>query len=111
MDVDGEHDNETWDCDAGLQFSDLSLDERGRLLRARSAGVVAYCDSSLGNDSPENSAEASCAVSGNEVDEAVEDLASRLSNMTLEQISKSPRHRPADDEASQEDRLQYARPT
>ncbi|KAH8019138.1 hypothetical protein HPB51_016876 [Rhipicephalus microplus] len=50
------------------------------LLRARSACVVAYYDSSLDNDSPESSAEASRVVSGAEVDEAVEGLSSRLSN-------------------------------
>ena len=76
MDVDGELDNETLARDAGLQFSDLSPDERGMLLRARSAGVVAYYDSSLGSDSPEpeSSEETSSAVSG---DEAVVDLPSR----------------------------------
>ncbi|KAL1423499.1 hypothetical protein MTO96_000025 [Rhipicephalus appendiculatus] len=52
------------------------------LLRARSAGVVAYYDSSLSSDTPdspepESSEEASSVVSG---DEAVGDLPSRLSN-------------------------------
>ncbi|KAL3186097.1 hypothetical protein MRX96_028223 [Rhipicephalus microplus] len=80
MDVDGEPDNETLARDDRLQFSDLRPDERGMLLRARSASVVAYYDSSLSDDSPESSEEASRAVSGNEEDEAVEDLPSRLSN-------------------------------
>ncbi|XP_075531203.1 uncharacterized protein LOC142564187 isoform X2 [Dermacentor variabilis] len=72
-------DNDTLARDSGLNFSDLSTDERDLLLRARAAGVVAYYDGALDTGSPEReSIEGSSDATSGEEDSM--DMPSRLSS-------------------------------